>query len=58
MVKLLNVLHGCAAKDAEEAEADVEADSLPQGKRGVDRRIGEVKRRPDQHGVDGDDGQV
>ena len=38
--KLSNSLHGCAAKDTEEVEADGKADEIPRGKRGVEVRIG------------------
>ena len=58
MGEISNALHGCAAKYAEDAEADGKADWLTRGKNGVDGRIGESKRRPDQHGADGNDGKV
>ena len=53
MGTLPEALHRCALEDVEESEADVKADGIPQGKCGVDGKIGEGKKCPDQHGADG-----
>ena len=55
--KLSNSLHGCAAKDTEEVEADGKADEIPRVKRGVEVRIGSGKQCSDQHGTERDEGQ-
>ena len=57
MGKLLDKLHECVAEDGEEADADREAYGITRVKRGVYGQIGEGKRYPDQHGVDGYDRQ-
>ena len=40
MGKIPVSIHGCAAKDAKEAEGDRQSDIITRGERGVDGRFG------------------